>query len=376
VRDFLATHAPTAVRGRPVRRDETLMPGGDVAGWRQAVVERGWIAPHWPREYGGAGLTLMEQFVLNEELARARVPHPSVGVGTSLTGPTLIVHGTEEQKAEHLSAILAGTAIWCQGFSEPGSGSDLASLQTRAVRDGDDYVVNGQKIWTSLAHRANRMILLARTNPEAPKHKGISFLLVPMDSPGLTFRPLPQMTGNADFNEVFFEDVRVPARNRVGPEGGGWYVATSTLDFERSSVFFSVGVVEAVKDLVAFAREKGPSPLPGAVRMELAARAVEAQTALLLSYRVIAMQAAGGIPNYEASIGKLLGSELHQRIARTGMALAGLHGQAHLRDVPAALAADGALAFNYLDTLSYTIAGGTSEVQRNVIATRGLGLPR
>ena len=181
------------------------------------LATKGWVAPAWPKEYGGAGMTIMEQFIFNEELALARAPRPG-GIGITMAGPTIIVYGTEDQKKEHLSGMLSGEATWCQGFSEPGSGSDLASLQTRAVRDGDDYVVNGQKIWTTGAQYADRMILMARTDPEAPKHKGISYFLLDMKAPGVTVRPLVNMAGTPGFNEVFFDNVRDPAQ---GPAGRG-----------------------------------------------------------------------------------------------------------------------------------------------------------
>ncbi len=202
-----------------------------LTGWLKKLEDRGWVAPAWPKEYGGAGLSVMEQFIFNQETATAGAPRSPNIIGLGWVGPTLILYGTEEQKQAHLRPILKGEAYWCQGFSEPGAGSDLASIQTRAVRDGDDYIVNGQKIWTSGAHGAHWMILLARTDPEAPKHKGISYFLLDMKSPGITVRPLLNMVGSHDFNEVFFDNVRVPAENLVGEENRGWYVGTTTLDF-------------------------------------------------------------------------------------------------------------------------------------------------
>ena len=203
--------------------------------WSDALVERGWFAPQWPKEYGGGGLSSMEQFIFNQEMSRADAPSVG-GQGTRQLGATLIVHGTEEQKAEHLPRILNGEVNWRQGYSEPGAGSDLASLQTRAVKDGDDYVINGQKIWTSGAHLADWLYVLVRTDPDAPKHRGISFLIMEKETPGITVRPLINMGWTHGFNETFFEDVRTPAKNLIGEENRGWYVGATLLDFERSNI--------------------------------------------------------------------------------------------------------------------------------------------
>jgi alkylation response protein AidB-like acyl-CoA dehydrogenase len=350
--------------------------GPELRDWRRKLVERGWIAPAWPQEYGGAGLSVMQQFIMNEEFAAHRVP-PAGGMGVMMVGPTLITHGNEEQKKEHLGRILAGETRWCQGFSEPGSGSDLASLQTRAVRDGDEFVINGQKIWTSGAHLADWMFMMARTDPDAPKHKGISYFLVGMKSPGIEVRPLTNLANQNMFTEVFFQDVRVPARNMVGELNRGWYIGTTTLDFERSSIGSAVGLRLQLDELVRYAREHegdGTSrsgTLPS-IKMEVADRYVEANVARLMSYRVVTMQAKGMIPNHEASMTKLFASELNQRIARTGVKVLGLYGQLRGETAPM----HGRYGTSYLTSLSSTIAGGTSEIQRNIIATRGLGLPR
>jgi alkylation response protein AidB-like acyl-CoA dehydrogenase len=358
--------------------------------WMKKLATKGWIAPAWPQEYGGAGMSVMQQFVFNEEMAKARVPRPG-GIGVGFAGPTIIVYGSEQQKQEHLPGILSGEDVWCQGFSEPGSGSDLASLQTSAVKDGDDYVVNGQKIWTSGAQFAQRMILLARTDPAAPKHKGISYFLLDMKSPGVTVRPLVNMANTPGFSEVFFDNVRVPAKDLLGEENRGWYVATTTLDFERSSIGSSIAGGQAVEDLIRFAKERGArSNEPNrngtrsraSVRTELAERSIEAETARLLSYRVISMQHRGLVPNHEASAVKLYAAELSQRVALTGIKLAGLYGQLD-RDSKRPESATnryapnkGRLMRSYLNAVSATIAGGTGEVNRNIIAGRGLGLPR
>ena len=343
---------------------------------RGKLSNKRWIAPAWPKEYGGAGLSVMQQFIMNEEFAENRVP-PIGGMGVSMVGPTIITHGNEEQKKEHLGRILSGEVQWCQGFSEPGSGSDLASLQTRAVKDGDDYIINGQKIWTSGAQYAHWMFMMARTDPEAPKHKGISYFLVDMKSPGVEVRPLTNLANQNMFNEVFFQDVRVPAKNIVGELNRGWYVGTTTLDFERSSIGSAVGVKLQLDGLTKYAREHandGSSRVGQmqSLKSELADRYVEAQVSRLMSYRVVTMQAKGMIPNHEASMTKLFASELGQRIARTGMKVLGLYGQLYGEGSPM----KGRYESSYMTTLASTIAGGTSEIQRNIIAQRGLGLPR
>ena len=382
VRQFLKKELPDRFRGISAYegggRGDVRSRFGELKEWRTKLADKGWIAPAWPQEYGGAGFSVMQQFIMNEEFAENRAPQVG-GMGTSMIGPTLIVHGSKEQKQEHLSRILSGEVQWCQGFSEPESGSDLASLQTRAVRDGDDYVINGQKIWISGAQYSHWMFMLARTDPDAPKHKGISYFMIDMKSPGVTVRPLVNMTGSAAFNEVFFENVRVPAENLVGEENRGWYIGVTTLDFERSSIGSAVGLRLQVEGLIDFAKEHTKdrqSNLEGqaTLRYELADRLVEANVARLLSYRVVTMQNKGLVPNHEASMTKLYASELNQRISRTAIKVTGLYGQ--LMPGSEWAAAKGRYGSSYVQTLAATIAGGTSEVQRGIIATRGLGLPR
>ena len=355
------------------------LASGPLGLWREKLAQRGWIAPAWPTEYGGAGLTPVQQFILNEEFAEAGAPQIG-GMGVSMAGPTIIKQGTPEQKAEHLPPILRGETQWCQGFSEPGSGSDLASLQTRAVRDGDDFVLNGSKIWTSGARQANWMFLLARTDPTAPKHRGITYFLLDFTTPGITVAPIVNMAGGARFNQVYFDDVRVPARNVVGEVNAGWYVATTTLDFERSAIGTAVGLTRVVDDLIAWARSNAESPQSrlgrvGSVRDELADRYIEARVARMLSNRVVSLQNSGAVPNYEASMAKLFGTELTQRVYRTAMKTIGLYGLIWERDSPYA-AARAQYVRSYVESVSATIAGGTSEIQRNIIAQRGLGMPR
>jgi alkylation response protein AidB-like acyl-CoA dehydrogenase len=350
---------------------------GAMKAWRQTVAARGWIAPHWPKEYGGGGFSVKEQFIMNEEFAEAGAPGGIGGFGVMMLGPTLIAHGSEEHKRRFLPSIIKGETIWCQGWSEPGAGSDVASLTTRAVRDGDDYVVNGQKIWTTGAQFSDWMYMLVRTDPDAPKHRGISMLLVDMKSPGITVRPLTTMAGTQTFNEVFFENVRVPVENRVGEENRGWYVGATLLDFERSGIGNAVGVRKQLERMLQYARaepEKMTFTTRKGLRLEFADRWVEAGVAKWLSYRVISMQAAGQIPNHEASITKLYMSELQQRIATLGMHMLGMRGILAGKSDHAAMG--GRTGYAYVNSVSATIAGGTSEIQRGIIAQRGLGLPR
>ena len=384
VREFIQTRLPDELKARPEEargfdEEEPEEKKEALKQWRAALVEKGWIAPMWPKELGGAELSKMEQFIVNEEFTEAGAPRLQVPT----VGSTLMVHATEEQKREYLPKMVTGETRWCQGYSEPGSGSDLASLQTRAVRDGDDFVINGQKIWTSGAHLANMMFALVRTDPDAPKHRGITYILLPMTSPGISVRPLKQMSEASGFNEVFFEDVRVPVRNAIGEVNRGWYVGATHLDFERSGIGQSVGQKQTLDALRNFLIEEekagsGRSMLSrnAGPRADLADRYVEAEVARNFSYRVISMQAAGQIPNYESSVAKMFNTELSQRIARTATKTLGLYGGLFDDKDPVYTPMKRRWSRMYLSTVSATIAGGTSEIQRNVVATRGLGLPR
>ena len=340
------------------------------------LAARGWLTMHWPEEYGGRGVSVMQQVIYNEETGYHAAP---TGVGTlmavSMAGPTLMHWGSDELKQEHLPAIAAGDEVWCQGFSEPGSGSDLASLQTRAVRDGDDYVVNGQKIWTSGAHRADWCMLLVRTDPEAPKHKGISYLLMDMRSPGITVKPIINMLEAHAFNEVWMEDVRVPVRNLVGEENRGWYVAATTLDYERSGISRVAWSKRILEEMIGYARENPSGMNRAIVRERLAELWIGVEASRLLAYRVGWMQSQGQVPNAEASMAKVFGSELACAITGFGTNMLGLGG-ALLRGSAADPPLYGALPLGYMGTTTYAIAAGTSEIQRNIIAQRGLGLPR
>ena len=368
VREFIDSEVPASLKSAADQGEGSLFGRiGAIKEWREKVAKKGWIAPAWPKKYGGADMTVIEQFVMNEEFAESGVPGNLGGFGVMMIGPTLIEHGSEEQKEEHLTKILKGDVIWCQGYSEPGAGSDLAALQTRAIRDGDDYVINGQKIWTTGAQFSDWMYMLVRTDPDAPKHRGITYLLVDMHSPGVTVRPLTTLAGTQTFNEVFFEDVRVPVKNRVGEENRGWYVGTTTLDFERSSIGSAIGVRKQLESLIRQAKDGKEASFSRnvSVKREFTDRWIECEVAKMLSYRVISMQAANLIPNHEASMCKLFSSELGQKIANLSMHLYGMHGNIRNR-----------ASMGYMQAVSSTIAGGTSEVQRGIMATRGLGLPR
>ncbi len=342
------------------------------------LAERGWLTLAWPREYGGQGRPHIEQMVYNEEMAYFRAPTRDVTIGTELVGPTLMIYGTEEQKRRFLPEIASGNAVYCQGFSEPESGSDLASLQLRAVEDGDDFVVTGSKIWTSGAHRATHCYLMARTDPEAPKHRGISVFIVDMKTPGIQVRPIINMFGVHYFNQVFFDNVRVPKQNMVGEKNRGWYVAATSLDFERSGVGRFAANRRSLEELVKLARETrvggrliSEDPL---VRHRLADLWISNEAGRLVAYNVAWMQSQGQVPNKEASVSKLMGSEIAQRIHQLGVEMVGLYGVLDKGSRWAFL--NGRLAWEWMDSISFTIRAGTSEVQRNIIATRGLGLPR
>jgi alkylation response protein AidB-like acyl-CoA dehydrogenase len=343
---------------------------------RKKLSDKGWLTIAWPKEYGGMEAPHLQQLVFNEEMAYNRVPAADNAI--TMLGPILMMEGTDEQKATFLPPIANADVRWAQGYSEPGSGSDLASLQTRAVEDGDDFIINGTKIWTSGAHHADWLFMMARTDQDAPKHRGISFLLVDMKTPGLEVRPIINMANVHGFNQLFFDNVRVPKRNLVGEYNRGWYVGARLLDFERSGVGRSAGARKTLEELVQFAREtnwngqtlsKNPT-----TRNRLADMAIEVEVARMISYHIGWLQSEGEVFNREASMGKLFGSEMTQRIFRTGMSMMGLYGTLSKGSKWAPL--QGRVERGFLTSFSSTIAAGTSEIQRNVIATRGLGLPR
>jgi alkylation response protein AidB-like acyl-CoA dehydrogenase len=346
-----------------------------VRDFQGKLAKKKWLAMAWPEEYGGLNASHMKQLIYNEEMTYNAAPGSGGNMGVMWVGPSLMLYGTDEQKAKFIPRITSAEDWWCTLYSEPAAGSDLAALQTRAVRDGDDYVVNGQKIWTSGAHRSDWGWLAARTDPEAPKHKGISMFVVDMKSPGISIRPLINIAGQHGFNEVFFDNVRIPKENLVGEENRGWYHMAVALDFERSGIAAFANGRRSVERLAKYAVEnpalieKRPS-----IRYELADRAIDVNTGTFLAYRIVHMQSRGIIPNYEASVSKMFGSEMSQRIALTAMHLLGLHGELTPGSPQAMLR--GAQASGYMTAVSATIAAGTSEIQRGIISQRGLGLPR
>jgi len=346
--------------------------------WAAALAENGWIAPHWPTEFGGAGLSAGEAFILHEEMMRAQVPTVN-GIATFLLGPTLMEFGSPEQQQRHLPKISSGQETWAQGFSEPNAGSDLAAVQTKAIRDGDHYIVNGQKVWTSLAQYADWLMILVRTDLNASKkHRGITFLMIDAHSPGVTIRPIQDIRGDYPFTEIFLEDVQVPLANRLGEENKGFYVAMATLAFERSGIGATIKYEQLLKQLIDSVRsDEGPAVLrkdwKQSVRHEIAQRLIETRVLYNLALLTVSKQMAGEIPDFEASLNQLFSAELHQRLTRTGAKAFGIYGSLWERD-QAPL--NGDFAHLTLDTVCQTFLGGTTEIQRNVIATRGLGLPK
>ncbi len=344
---------------------------------RKKLAAKGWLAMHWPPEYGGQNASRIKQAIFVEEFGYFRSAGREI-YGPYIVGPTIMLYGTPEQKAFFLPRIARGEITWCQGFSEPGAGSDLANLSTRAVEDGDDFVINGQKIWTSIGHRADWMFMLARSNPNVPKHKGISYLVLPVKTPGLEIRPIINMAGVHSFNETFYTDVRVPKKNLIGEKDQGWYVAMASLNFERSGAEYVGQGLRLVEELAAYARDTKRNGVALAkdplVRNKIAERAVEAKIAHHLAFQVAWLQDKGQVPDKEAAASKVFSTELLQRATNTGMQLMGLYGQVAPGSRWAPL--KGRLEQLWLISFGRTHAGGTSEVQRLIIATRGLGLPR
>ncbi|MGE0823477.1 MAG: acyl-CoA dehydrogenase [Candidatus Binatia bacterium] len=378
VRFWLEANAPTDLRGGG---DDDLDPDERwrrQKAWHRKLYEGGWIGIWWPKEYGGRGATVIEQAIFNEELGRLGVSSGVNMSGINLLGPTLIHLGTEEQKQRFLPKILPADEMWCQGYSEPGAGSDLASLQTRAVEDGDEFVVNGQKVWTSWAQHSDWIFLLVRTDPHAPKHQGISYLLVDMRSPGITVRPLVQINGDAEFNEVFFEDVRVPRKNLVGDLNRGWMVAVTTLMFERVATANFYRFEKTLGQLCDLARRVELNGRPAnedtTVRQQLAQFAVEAEAIKYNDLRRLTRQLKGLPPGPGGSISKITTTELNMRICNFAMELLGPYA---ILEKGSPFAVDHARwAYRMLGARAGTIAAGTNEIQRGIIGERELGLPK
>jgi alkylation response protein AidB-like acyl-CoA dehydrogenase len=347
-----------------------------LTAWQRKLYEGGWVAVHWPREYGGRGASLTEQAIFQEEMARARAPQVMNRVGINLVGPTLIAHGTEEQRRRYLPPILSCEEVWCQLFSEPNAGSDLASLRTQAVEDGDVFLVNGQKVWTSYAQFASFGILLARTDASAPKHKGIGCFIVDMRSPGITIRPLRQITGSAEFSETFFDNVAVPRANLIGAENRGWTVASTTLAHERGTAFpFKEQVLHRiyVDELADLLRERGTHNQP-TLRQRFASGFIEVEIMRLHNCKMMTRLGRGELPGAESSIVKLFWADLTRDLGE--LALEAIGPAAQLAHGSPDAVAGGRWQQRFLWSRAGSIAGGTSEIQRNIIAQRLLGLPR
>jgi len=385
VRAFLAEHTPANWKG------VSALPEGQRAGWlkewRQTLADAGMLAVAWPKEYGGAGLTSMEQVILAEEFAKADVPSQGAndGFGIGMVGPTIIVWGTDEQKAYFLPRIISGEHLWCQGYSEPGAGSDLANLGTKAMLDGDEWLVNGQKIWTSGAHTANWIFVLTRTAPEAPKHKGISFLLVPMEQPGVEVRPIREMTGEALFNEVFFTDARTAKGNVIGAVNEGWTVANTLLGFERGgrSTVLSIGYRTELDQIIEMAKTRGKTDDPR-FRQRLASAYSHVEILRYLGMRALTSSLAGRNPGPEASIVKLFWSEYHKKVTELALDILGMEALAPTGDAGGSsigafsggeLSPVGAVR-TFLGARAGTIYAGSSQVQRNILGERVLALPK
>jgi len=364
-RAWLDENWPAFQRDHP---DTGRYDGERARAWQRRLASGGWGAPSWPAEYGGRGFGPLESTVWAEERARAGATIPFNVVGFGMAGPTIISHGSEEQKQRYLPALLGGDEIWCQLFSEPGAGSDLASLSTRAIRDGDEWVITGQKVWSSSAHEADWGLLLARHDFEAPKHKGLVYLLADMRSPGIEVRPLKQMDGGSHFNEVFLEDVRVPHANRLGEPGDGWRIAITTLMHERMSIgSASGGYVFSFDTLAKIARERAPGGLDPLTKDALAQVYTQRRILELLNARILAKIGRGQIPDAEGSIMKLVLANLVSDMASTGMTVLGPEGS---------VLGDDVVQRAFLGAPAFHIGGGTDEIQRNLIGERVLGLPK
>lgn len=377
-REWLEANVP---RDWPEWREKPLEESFSyLRAWQRKLYQGGWAAVSWPREYGGRSASLMQQAIFWEEMARVEAPPMANALGLGLIGPTIIAYGTEEQKQRFVPKILSAEEIWCQGFSEPNAGSDLASLQMEARLDGSHYVVNGQKIWTSYGWIGDWCELVVRTDPDVPKHKGLTVLLVDMKSPGVEVRPLRQMTGESEFNELFFRDVRVPVENVLGKVNDGWNVAVSTLMHERGSygarlyLLFKRNINRLIELSRTFPRDGRPAAQDALVRQKLAQCYGEIEIMRLNQLRAFSRISSTGIPGPEGSIQKIFWSELNQRVQQVAQELLGPYGQL-LKGDPCAVD-NGVWSYGYLRCRGNTIEAGTSEIQRNIIGHFVLGLPR
>jgi alkylation response protein AidB-like acyl-CoA dehydrogenase len=342
---------------------EQNLPAEPGREWSRKLYDAGFVGLTWPEEYGGKGAPYSHQAIVLEEFARAEAPQHSGVIGLGMAGPTIMAHGTEEQKQRHLQKMLSAEEIWCQGFSEPDAGSDLSSVRTRVEPQDGRFVVNGQKVWSSFAHIADFCILIGRNDPEAERHQGLTYVIVDMQADGVEVRPLRQLTGDSEFNEIFFNDVEVPAENLLGEVGGGWQVAMTTLLHERGTLGFALtGTLEmSVAKLIALAKERGADdPL---IRDRVAQEWIELQALKYTNYRSLTTLMQTGIPGPEGSVSKLHWSEQNQRLTKLAMEILGGED-------------DGYWGHQQLRSRGNTIEAGTSEILRNIIAERVLGLPR
>ncbi len=381
VRAFLREKLPEDIHGRWLESGKIFPDRDDAVRWQKILHEKGWIAPGWPVEHGGTGWTTTQKYIFATETAAYGAP-PVIPLGLGMVAPVIMKFGTEAQKSHFLPRILATDDYWCQGYSEPGSGSDLASLKTRAVKDEDDYVVNGSKIWTTHAQFADWMFCLVRTSDEPKRQMGISFLLIPMTAPGIEVRPIITLGGHHEVNQVFLDDVRVSQTNRVGPEGEGWTVAKYLLEFERGGNFASGRIALNMARLKRMAHANGLTRERGFAR-KLADLEIQAQTIAISELRMLSKLGAGENPGADASVIKLRGSEVNQLVTELSVEAAGLYAlpfeqlEQAMGDNRAAIAqtqAEAGVAPRYFNYRANTIFGGTSEVQRGILAKISLGL--
>jgi len=367
VRGWLEANVPTELSG-PRSNEEEYASAWHA--WSRKLADAGYAGLTWPKEYGGQGAPYSHQAIFLEETARAEAPQHMNVIGLGMAGPTIIAHGTEEQKSRHLSKILSAEEIWCQGFSEPGAGSDLAAVRTSARLEGDRFVVDGQKVWSSFAHVADWCILVTRSDPASVKHAGLTYMLVDMHSPGVETRPLRQITGEAEFNEIFFTAVEVPVENVLGEIGQGWAVAMTTLLHERATLGFALtAMLEVnVRKLLTLARERGVDD--AVLRDRIAHQWIEQRALRLTNYRALSQLMKTGMPGPEGSVSKLTWSESNQRLTKLALELLGPDSQLWNGD------GGGYWQYQQLRSRGNTIEAGTSEVLRNIIAERVLGLPR
>ncbi|HYD10249.1 MAG TPA: acyl-CoA dehydrogenase family protein [Acidimicrobiales bacterium] len=386
VQAFLAEHLPADWGGTGTLEGEALERFTDE--WRRVLYENGMLAQSWPTEYGGGGLSALEQVIVAEEFAKAGVPSGGSNdvFGIQMLGNTLIQWGTEEQKAFHLPKILSGEILWCQGYSEPNAGSDLGNVQTKAVLDGDEWVINGQKIWTSAGHLADHIFVLCRTDSDAPKHKGISFILCPMDQPGVEVRPIKMISGESEFNEVFFTDARTAKDNVVGGVNNGWSVAMTLLGYERgeSAATMPIRFRAELDRLVALAKERGVADDP-VIRQRLADCHLKVEIMRMSGLRVLTQFLSGQQPGPQASIGKLFWSEYHRNVTELGVDILGLDAlvpsgrkpsSAFQADDPGAPNSSASWTNTFLNARAGTIYAGSSQIQKNILGEQVLGLPK